>query len=64
MVPPDCSRWKSVSSLPSDVFAVSASSRWKWKSEPWKSLVPDLVMTLTTPPAVRPNSAVAPVATT
>ena len=31
-VPPNCSRWKSVSGLPSDVFDVSPSRRWKWNS--------------------------------
>ena len=31
---------------------------------PWKSLVPDLVTTLTKPPLERPNSAFAPWATT
>jgi hypothetical protein len=50
--------------LPSDVFDVSPSSRWKWKSDPATLLVPDLVMTFTTPPAVWPNSAPAPVAMT
>ena len=64
MVPPNCSRWKSFRGLPSEVFEVSASSLWKWKRLPWRSLVPDLVMTFTTPPAVRPYSALAPVATT
>ena len=40
------------------------SSRWKWNRLPCVSLVPDLVITLTTPPAVRPNSAGAPLAIT
>ena len=63
-VPPNCSRWKPSRVDPSDRSLVSASRRWKWKRLPWTSLVPDLVMTLTTPPAVRPYSALAPVATT
>ena len=64
-VPPNCSRLKSVSGLPSDVFdgqrleALEAERRCRAAS-----FVPDFVMTLTTPPAVRPNSAFAPVATT
>src|SRR2546426_3251307 len=63
-VPPNCSRWKSLSDLPSEVFEAKPSSRWKWKALPCTSLVPDLVMMLTTPPAVRPNSGLAPLATT
>ena len=63
-VPPNCSRWKPSSWLPSERSPVRAFSRWKWNRLPWSSLVPDLVMTFTTPPAVRPNSAVAPLATT
>src|ERR1043166_915190 len=60
MVPPNCSRWKSVSGLPSEVFALRASNRWKWKTMPWTSLVPDLVITFTTPPAARATPALAP----
>ena len=63
-MPPNCSRWKFSSVVPSDRSLVSPSRRWKWNTEPWRSLVPDFVMTLTTPPAVRPNSAGAPLAIT
>ncbi len=38
--------------------------RWNSKTLPLTAFVPDLVMTLTTPPAVRPNSAGAPLAMT
>ena len=64
IVPPNWLRRKSWRGLPSEVAAVSDSVRKYSKPLPWISFVPDLVMTLTTPPAVRPNSAFAPLAMT
>jgi len=43
--------------LLAQVFALSDLSRKNSNAEPWKSLVPDLVTTLTTAPPARPNSA-------
>ena len=50
--------------MPSERSPVSPSNRWNQKALPCGSLPPDLVITLTTPPAVRPNSAGAPLAIT
>ena len=34
IVPPNCSRWKSVGGVPSEASAVSPSRRWKWNRLP------------------------------
>ena len=59
--PPNWFMWKGGLAEPARLLkkslASSLSLRRNSKSEPWKALVPLLVVTLRTPPPKRPNSA-------